>query len=355
MPVELALWRLDEKLTRVQPPRSTSRKAWRMRFFEDLSLVEPNLMFFGRQVVTSSGGRIDIVAIDAEGDLVVIELKRSKTARDVAAQLLDYAWWVRDLSYEDVVSLYEQSNPGQQLERDYASSFGASPPDELAQNHRLIIVCSQLDPSTERIIGYLNEDYGVPINAVFFRHFEDDGRRYLARTWLIDPSEAEAKATRKKRPAWNGRDFYASFGEGEARRWVDARRYGFIGGGGGKWYSQTLRSLEKGHRVFVHIPQRGYVGVGEVIDEAVPIKDFRVRTEGQDRPLLDLPLEAENMDRAQDDLDECEWVVAVNWLKAHPIEDAYWEKGLFASQHTACKLRHPFTIERLTDHFGLDS
>ena len=44
------------------------------------------------------------------------------------------------------------------------------------------IVASELDPTSDRIVEFLAGSYGVPINAVFFRHFSDDSRAYLART-----------------------------------------------------------------------------------------------------------------------------------------------------------------------------
>ena len=49
-----------------------------------------------------------------------------------------------------------------------------------------------------------------------------------------------------------------------------------------------------------------------------------------------------------------EYVVPVAWLDARPLSRAYREPGLFASQHSACKLRQEFTLERLAEHFGLD-
>ena len=36
------------------------------------------------------------------------------------------------------------------------------------------------------------EEYGVEINAVFFRVFDDDGRRYLTRAWLREPAALSA-------------------------------------------------------------------------------------------------------------------------------------------------------------------
>ena len=201
-------------------------------------------------------------------DLSVIELKRSRTPREVVAQILDYASWVENLSHEDISGMYAEKNDGKKLEEGFADTFGTNPPDELNQSHELIIVASELDPSTERIINYLSDNYGVPVNAVFFRHFSDGEHEYLSRTWLIDPQEAEVKASRaskrKGREPWNGRDFYVSLGEGPHRMWDDCVKYGFISGGGGSWYTKTLDSLFPGARVFVNIPKSGYVGVGEV-------------------------------------------------------------------------------------------
>jgi RecB family endonuclease NucS len=43
-------------------------------------------MVIGRQVPTSYGKRIDLLAIDAGGDLHAIELKRDRTPREVSIQ-----------------------------------------------------------------------------------------------------------------------------------------------------------------------------------------------------------------------------------------------------------------------------
>lgn len=55
-----------------------------------------------------------------------------------------------------------------------------------------------------------------------------------------------------------------SMARGGYRSWEDAQRYGFISGGRGKWYSQDLKSLLPGAKVFVNIPHTGYVRVGTV-------------------------------------------------------------------------------------------
>ena len=71
----------------------------------DISVLDPNLLVIGRQVRTDFGGTIDLLCLDSAGDTVVVELKKGRTPREVAAQALDYASWVRDLSHEQITTI----------------------------------------------------------------------------------------------------------------------------------------------------------------------------------------------------------------------------------------------------------
>lgn len=224
MPIEVRIWRLNDQKN--QPKKLSlasidSELKLEDALVHDLSILSPSLMLIGRQIATAYGKFIDMLAIDMSGNLSVIELKRNRTARDVVAQLLDYASWVQGLSYEEISTLYSEKNAGKKLEAGFDEAFGASLPEQINQRHELIVVASELDTSTERIINYLTTSYGLPINAVFFRFFRDEDREYLARTWLIEPEEAERKIsksnTRKGSEPWNGRDFYVSLGEEPSR------------------------------------------------------------------------------------------------------------------------------------------
>ena len=182
-------------------------------------------MLIGREVPTAFGGRIDILAIDADGNLTVIELKRNQTPREVVAQLLDYPSWVRHLSSEAIAEIFIDY---QQHFLDTKTPVGIdvalqrqfnSVPDELNVSHRLLIVAGELDTSTERIVAYLQEQYAVDSNVAFFRTFEDEGRLYLTRTWLVEPESLAAEAsTSAAMREWNG-EFYVTFREDESRRW----------------------------------------------------------------------------------------------------------------------------------------
>lgn len=357
MPVEFALWRVDGGPVRVESTQFPKESQLEMLLTADISMLGLEIMLVGQQVVTSYGKKIDLLAMDREGSLYVIELKRDKTPREVVAQALDYGSWVKSLTFEQIATIHN-AYFGKPIEVAFEERFESPIPESLNQEHHLVIVASELDASTERIVAYLSADYGVPINALFFRYFVDDGRGYLARTWLIAPNEAEAHTQASsgggKKEPWNGSDFYVSFGEGEHRSWDDARTYGFVSGGGGKWYSQTLDLLQPGARVFVCIPHKGYVGVGEVVAPSVPVNDAKVLVNGAEVPLLEAPLKAPKMDDFAGDAEKSEHVVLISWTKTLPADQAVWEKGMFANQNTACALRSGFTRERVLARLGLD-
>lgn len=316
-------------------------------------------MIIGRQVPTAFGKLIDLLAINVQGDVTIIELKRDRTPREVVAQTLDYASWVQNITYEEITEIFSVQHPGQHFEQAFSERFDTDPPDTVNENHQLIVVASELDPSTERIIDYLSTNFGEPINAVFFRYFKENDSEYLVRSWLIDPAQVESQTSKapvaKGKEAWNGKDFYVSLGEGNTRSWEDCRRYGFVSAGGGRWYSAALQQLAPGARVFVCIPKKGYVGVGTVKESAVRVRDFRITEVGLEKRLLDVKLVAPDMGEHADDPELSEYLVRMEWTKTLPAEEAIWEKGMYANQNSATKLRNRFTLDRLAERFSLES
>jgi hypothetical protein len=275
-----------------------------------------------------------------------------------AAQTLEYGSWVAKLGAERLEALFAEGRYSEHvpLSQAFEARFGVPLPETLNEGHRLVIVAAELDAGTERIVEYLFDDHGVPVNAVLFRYFNDRGVEYLARSWVRDPSAAEsASATRTKRTdPWNGRDFYITFGPEAHRAWDDGRRYGFVSAGGGRHWSKPLFQLQPGHRVFPYVPQRGYVGVGEVIDTARRIDEIEVEVDGRQIPLVKAPLVNARIVEEAHDPEQAEYVVRVRWDRAVPREQAYREPGMFAVPNSACKLRDRVTLEKLYRHFEVD-
>ena len=132
MPIEVGLWRIDQGLTKLAASPLDLELRLEQALFQDIGMLGPDRMLIGRQVITADGKRIDLLAIDTEGDLHVIELKRDKSPRDAIAQLLDYGSWVQGLSYEAISEIFANFSPGTPFEQAFEERFGAPPPAALS-------------------------------------------------------------------------------------------------------------------------------------------------------------------------------------------------------------------------------
>jgi hypothetical protein len=352
LPVEMALWRMtDDGPQLLESSRLNFEQRLEDMIVNDPSLIGLPLLILGRQVPTEYGGFVDVLGIDVDGRLHVIELKRDRTPRDVVAQILDYASWAQNVTLASATEIYATTIGGS-LDDAFAEHFGIAVPDAFNADQQLTIVASELDAASDRIVEYLASRYDVPLNAVFFRHFTDGPHEYLARTWLRPPEEAETRrGTRGKVRPWNGRDFYAILGAvNRDYRWPLCEKYGFVSAGGGPFYTKPLRNLAAGNRVFAYVGSAGYVAVGTISGKLGLLRDVMV----DGAPILDQPdVPAWMRDQAAADGDMSEWVVPVEWTHTRPVAEAVWQKGLFASQVTVCKLRDERTIEVVSQAFGI--
>ena len=223
MPQDVRIWEIQSNNTLREIKKSKVEMEKRIENWleKDISIISSDLLVIGRQVKTDFGGAIDLLCLDHNGDVVIIELKRDKTPREVTAQVLDYASWVKDLSNEKITEIANkylgEKGP---LEEAFKEKFGEELPEIINEHHKMLIVASEMDSSTERIIEYLSNTYGVGINAVTFHYFQnDEGKEFLARVFLIEPQQVEyrtqTKSTSKRKPLLTLEEIAESNGVGE--------------------------------------------------------------------------------------------------------------------------------------------
>lgn len=306
---------------------------------------------------------VDLLAIDRDANLVVLELKRDKTYRDIIAQVLDYGSWVRGLKDDHIAQIFNEyqkrwhdDQAPVSIDEAFKAKFGVEMPDELNSTHELVVVAASLDPSTERIVRYLAEEYGVRINAVFFRAFQDGARQYLSRAWFRDPAQVGAGGAEEEAVGeWNG-EYYVSFGYSpEVIR--DGLERGYVVAGGSPWHSKTLELLTRGDRIWANRPSKGYVGVGVVTQEVRPVDEFTVQNAAGYRvPIVEESAVAAGLRRAATNPETADYLVGVHWLKIEDPETPVHEKGLFGNQNSVARPTAPkwrFTVERLQAKFGV--
>jgi len=203
MPQDIKIWSVVDGSDLVEiKPGSLALEARLEEWLEkDISIISDDLLVIGRQVTAGFGGVIDLLCLNFKGDVVILELKRDKTPRDVVAQTLDYATWVKGLSYERITELansyLDDKGP---LDKAFGARFKADLPEALNEHHEMLVVASEIDSSTERIIKYLSDYGSISINAATFRFFRDgEGRELLARVFLIEPSDVGGGGKGSKR------------------------------------------------------------------------------------------------------------------------------------------------------------
>lgn len=370
MAIEQGIWKLangpGEAPQKLRPAGLADEALLEEQIMRDVSILNPDWLLIGRQVRTAFDKLVDLLALDANGTVIIIELKRDKTPRDVVAQTIDYASWVVTLADYQLTEIYQAfaehyNRPHATLEEAFQAKFGIPLTDAtLNESHQMVVVATRLDASSERIISYLNEHAQLAINAMFFAAFEDGGNRYLSRAWMIDPDEPVQPISRKaKKEPWNGA-FYVSFGD--SRPWELARQYGFISGGGAAWYSKTLAMLSEGDRIYVNIPKTGYVGVGEVVGERCRADEYHFTTESGHKTLRDLVAHDDYQHLYRhiglEDAEDAEFLVPVRWLHTVSRQEAFSEVGLFGNQNTVCKPTTPkwsHTVNRLNQAWRIQT
>jgi len=71
-----------------------------------LAIAQEPLLVIGRQTSAHVEGGIifpDLLALDSEGNLVIVELKKGRAPREVTTQLLEYAAWASELTNDEIV------------------------------------------------------------------------------------------------------------------------------------------------------------------------------------------------------------------------------------------------------------
>lgn len=218
MPIQHAIWKVEAQPT----PLSTSKLASEQAL-EDMIVREPGIlsnewMLIGRQEQTGLGGRIDLLAIAPDASLVLIELKRGRSPRDLVAQALDYGYWVDRLTSDKIAQIYQRFSKGGSLEVTFQKRFGTKLDLEtLNESHQIVLVAAELDDATERIIQYLN-DRDIAINVLFFQVFQHGQDQLLSRAWMIEPTESvlenastgPGQIAGKKKRQWDESSFFSA-------------------------------------------------------------------------------------------------------------------------------------------------
>lgn len=146
--------------------------------------------------------RLDLLALDVEGNLVVIELKRDDTGTDVNWQAIKYAAYCSTLTTEDVFEIYihylkkigvvSESTKAEASKR--ISEFLDISEEDLSLNskQRIILVSRQYRKEVlATVMWLLDNDIDVKCVRIQPYNDKDTGSLYLVPTVILPPPNTE--------------------------------------------------------------------------------------------------------------------------------------------------------------------
>ena len=127
------------------------------------------MLSLGMEIVTTYNQYLDNLYLDGNGTLVVVEMKRGKSPRDVIAQVMQYGSYVSRLDWQ-AIEQFCQKRHGRPLDDAYAAVFGRALPRPPKPAHRLLVVAESFDPQVfdDALYGL---NHGIPLALLQFRFY----------------------------------------------------------------------------------------------------------------------------------------------------------------------------------------
>lgn len=133
------------------------------------SILKENLLIISEQVLLPSGRQPDLIALDKSGNLVIIELKRDDSGREVYWQAITYAAQFSEYSFSDVIDMYEnflkKSGIDDSSAKERIEDFVEEDLENINQKQRIFIVSKEFHQDVLKASLWLS-DYDVDIKVV---------------------------------------------------------------------------------------------------------------------------------------------------------------------------------------------
>jgi hypothetical protein len=140
--------------------------------------------------------RIDLLAINKNGDLVVIELKRTEDGGHMDLQAIRYAAMVSAMTFDKVIEVFAEYLAGTGCKSDartvILNFLGLDEPneDQFAQDVRIILVSAEFSKELTTAVMWMN-DHGIDIRCIRMKPYADNGRTLVEIQQVIPLPEAK--------------------------------------------------------------------------------------------------------------------------------------------------------------------
>lgn len=190
---------------------------------DDIDVLDPSLKVISEEFGNweDARRRIDLLALDKEGRLVVIELKRTEDGGHMDLQALRYAAMVSPMVFDDIATAYEkflaQMEPdhSRDARQELVSFLGQDEEEpEISSDVRIILVSGDFGREITTTVLWLNQFDGMDIRCIRLVPYQVSGKVLLDIQQIVPLPEAEEYQVRvrrkdqeRERSRTDGRDF----------------------------------------------------------------------------------------------------------------------------------------------------
>jgi hypothetical protein len=169
------------------------------------------LLIVGQQVINAKGGRNDLVAIDGEGNLVLIEIKRDASDMVARAESLEfqavryaaslatigdvnvlvdrvYARYVKKWAAEFGLGELTSEEMARRKIDEFLKANGAT--NSFNKRQRIVLVSSSFDKQTLSAVAWMNAN-GIDISCISLNPIRSAGQAFLSAEMLIPARKIE--------------------------------------------------------------------------------------------------------------------------------------------------------------------
>lgn len=155
------------------------------------AIAEESLLIIGRQTTARTGSEVrypDLIALDQEGNLVVIELKKGRAPREVVAQTLEYASWASELDESGIRAIAENYHKCA-LDKQFIEYFELDEMPNLGGNLRLFIASEEIHQSVLNTCRFLRTKHLIDISCVNYKVYQDSESHILVDSTILVGNE----------------------------------------------------------------------------------------------------------------------------------------------------------------------
>jgi len=164
-------------------------------------IIEENLLIIGKEVVLPSDIRLDLLAIDKKSNLVILELKRDTSGKNIDWQAIKYASYCSSFSNTDIFRQFAEylGTNEDEAETKIEEFIDAENFENLNEKQRIILVSKEFHSDVVSSVLWLR-DYGIDVSCVKLTPYSDgNGSLFIVPNKIIPLPEAEDYLVKKEK------------------------------------------------------------------------------------------------------------------------------------------------------------